>query len=68
MSRVIVLGTSAMFPLPRTVNNKFSDYFDIDDYTLIKNYINGRIQPLIDDRVFNFEDEFDDEDIEFDFN
>ena len=32
MSRVIVLGTSAMFPLPRTVNNKFSDYFDIVNY------------------------------------
>lgn len=32
MPRIIVLGSSAVFPLPRTVSNKFEDYLDIEKY------------------------------------
>lgn len=32
MAKVIVLGSSAEFPLPRTKSNKFEDYLDIENY------------------------------------
>lgn len=32
MARIIVLGSSAEFPFPRTKSNKFEDYLDIENY------------------------------------
>lgn len=32
MAKIIVLGSSAEFPLPRTKSNKFEDYLDIEKY------------------------------------
>jgi len=31
-AKLLFLGTSAEFPLPRTVSNKFKDYLDIENY------------------------------------
>lgn len=32
MKKIVVLGSSALFPLPRTIDNRFSDYRDIAHY------------------------------------
>lgn len=32
MAKIMVLGSSAEFPLPRTKSNKFADYLDIQNY------------------------------------
>lgn len=32
MTKIIILGSSAEFPLPRTITNKFEDYLNITDY------------------------------------
>lgn len=45
MSKIIILGSSAEFPFPRTVPNKFENYLDIENYE--KNF------PTQDDPICN---------------